>query len=367
MSIILTKLDIGNFFTVDAKTDFGGVVYGERIESNDSYYADLKFGGIIPVKSVKVSVVENLKVVPGGQCIGVKLHTEGLLVVGVASFARFDGNMVSPARDAGIRQGDLVKEVDGNIVDKASDFASVVEKSGGKPVTVTVKRDGEMHQYSVTPCLDGNNKLKLGIWVRSSVAGIGTLTFYNPQTKKYGALGHGITDSDTGEVVPIEKGEILDAEIVSVVKGQRGIPGELRGSFSGDDKIGTVENNTECGIYGTASDEKLFGSEALDVASRSEVKEGSAQILSSIDGVDVKAYDIEIQRVSHQRYAEKKCMIIKVTDSELLNQTGGILQGMSGSPIIQNGKIVGAVTHVFVNDPTRGYGIFIENMLKIIE
>lgn len=360
------KLNLSSALTVSAKTDYGGEVRKNQIEGDTAYLADVKLYGFVPVKTVKVSVKEMPEIVPLGSSIGVKLYTDGLLVVGISDFPSQDGKIVSPAKNSGIREGDIVKSVNGKTVKKAKDFSIGIDERKGEAVEVTVTRDGEPHTYSLTPCRDANGELKLGIWVRSSVAGIGTMTFYDPKTKTYGALGHGIADSDTEQIVPLGSGEVLGAEILSVVRGERGSPGELRGSFSLDEKMGTVEKNTQCGIYGKVNDEGLFKGQVMKTASRGEVKEGRAQIMTDV-GDGVKTYDIEIQRVSERKGAETKCMVIKVTDKALLAQTGGILQGMSGSPILQNGKVVGAVTHVFVNDPTRGYGIFIENMLSEAE
>lgn len=361
------KLNFSKALSVSVKADFGGKVRKNQIDADTTYTADVKLCGVVPVKTVKVSVKEMPEVVPGGESIGVKLSADGLMVVGISDFASSDGQMISPAKKSGIRAGDIVKTVNGKAVEKAKDFSKSVEERKGEAVEVTVTRDGEPHSYTITPCCDANGELKLGMWVRSSVAGIGTMTFYNPASKTYGALGHGIADSDTEQIVPLGSGEVLKAEILSVVKGERGAPGELRGSFSLDEEMGNVQKNTQCGIYGKVTDETLLDGKLLKTAPRTEVKEGKAQILTSVDGEEIRSYDIEIQRVSERKNAETKCMVIKVTDKKLLAQTGGILQGMSGSPIIQNEKLVGAVTHVFVNDPTRGYGIFIENMLEEAE
>ncbi len=362
------KLDLGKIFTVDVKTDAGGVLRGNDIDySNDNYFAEVKLIGFIPVKTVKVNVIPTPEVIPCGNSIGVKIYADGLVVVGVSNFPSSDGRMVSPAGDVGIKSGDIIKEINGESVRNASEFSKCVKNSGGNAVTVTLDRNNSRLKYSLTPCKDTNDSLKLGIWVRSSIAGIGTMTFYEPQSNSYGALGHGIADSDTGKIFPVEKGEVLIAEILSVKKGEKGSPGELRGTFKMDSAVGSVEKNTECGIYGQVISGEAFKYEKVFAASRSEIVEGDAQILTCIDGETVNKYDIEIQKVTQRQNADTKCMIIKVTDPVLLSETGGILQGMSGSPIIQNGKLVGAVTHVFVNDPTRGYGIFIENMLAEAE
>lgn len=359
------KLNIGKFYTADIETDFSGVLRNGEIEDADrGYFAKVKFFGLVPVKTVQVSVIETPRLIPGGNCIGVKLYTDGLVVVGTSSFKSSDGKMVFPAKYAGVNEGDVIKEINGEAIGDSKKFSEIVTANNGDDVLLTIDRNGMILKCSVKPALDKDGKFKLGIWVRSSLAGIGTMTYYDPHNNTYGALGHGISDSDTGRVVPISKGEVLKAEVVSVIKGEKGSPGELRGSFVMDGKIADVERNTDCGIYGSITDAEVLSKKPMEVASHNEIKEGKAQILSCIDGDDIGAYDIEIQKVNHRKTNDSKSMVIKITDKELLNETGGILQGMSGSPILQNGKLIGAVTHVFVNDPTRGYGIFIENMLS---
>jgi len=359
------KIDIGKLFTVESQTDFGGVVAdGVFTNEEDNYFADVKFVGLIPVKTVKVSVVENPKVVPGGNSIGIRLYTDGLMVVGVSDFETAYGGMASPARNGGIKTGDIIKKVNSQSVNTASGFSNIVDRADGKAVEIEISRDGHPISLSITPTLDIKNSYKLGLWIRNSVAGIGTMTFYNPEKNVYGALGHGITDSDTNDVVPVGKGEVVPAQITSVKKSERGSPGELHGIFTDEGVIGDVIINSSGGIYGEVKNPDFFSDNEIEVAPRSEITEGRAYILSSINDTEVGTYEIEIQRVSHRKNAETKCMIIRVTDEKLLEQAGGILQGMSGSPIIQNGKLVGAVTHVFLNDPTRGYGIFADAMIK---
>lgn len=357
------KLNIGRFYTFDIQTETGGIITDGELKNDSTYFADVKFAGFIPVKTVKVSVVEKTKLIPGGESIGIKLYTDGLMVVGVSDFETADGQMASPARNGGIKTGDIIKKVNGQAVNDATALSDIVEKNNGQQVIVDICRNGNDIELKLKPMPDSKNKYKLGMWIRSSVAGIGTMTFYNPQTKTYGALGHGITDSDTNNVVPVGRGEVIPAKITTIKKSEKGIPGELRGSFASETGIGKVSVNNGCGIYGEVTDNSVFSGEAVEIASRDEVTEGKAYIETCINGDEVDKFEIEIQRVSHFKNVETKCMVIKITDPLLLKKAGGILQGMSGSPILQNGKLVGAVTHVFVNDPTRGYGIFIENML----
>lgn len=360
------KLDLGKFFTVESETDYGGVLKDNQLASDDTerYFAQVKFGGIIPVKTVKVSVIQEQKVIPGGNSIGIKLYTDGLMVVGVSDFETSDGAFVSPARNSGIKTGDIIKSVNGLSVNKPAELVKLVEESGGGVINAEVERDGQMIKLNVKPIAAADNKYKLGMWIRNSVAGIGTMTFFNPENNVYAALGHGITDNDTNNVVPVGHGQVVPAKIISVKRSEKGSPGELHGSFSDGGEIGDVEKNSVCGIYGHVKDAAVFSHEEIEVARRDEILEGAAYILTSINGSDVGQYEIEIKKITQRKNAETKCMVIEITDPYLLEQTGGILQGMSGSPIIQNGKLVGAVTHVFLNDPTRGYGIFACTMIK---
>ena len=355
--------------------EFNTSVISQNISEKDTYglpkgkyEGTVKFLGAIPVKSIDVSVIDQTKVIPCGNSIGVKLYTDGLIVVGKAEFPCHNGKLVSPCKNKNIKEGDVIKKANGIAPERISDLSEIVSSSDGK-VVLELDRNGEKIKQTINAKTSKNDgKYKLGLMVRDSAAGIGTLTFYNPVTKTFGALGHGISDNDTSKLLPIASGEILPSSIISVEKGVSGRPGELRGSFVGDKKIGTVTTNCDCGLYGKLSSSLLSiqGNE-IEIGDKSEVVAGEAHILSNVSGDKVEKFGINILKVSHQTNADTKGMVIKITDKRLLDKTGGIVQGMSGSPIIQNGKLVGAVTHVFVNDPTRGYGIFIENMLAETE
>lgn len=348
--------------------DFGGELHGNTVKKseklkNGSYNGKLKMFGIIDVKNVDVKIENDKELIVCGDTIGVKLYADGILVVGISEFENDKGVMVSPAKKAGIKSGDLIKKVNGKKVEKISDFTIEVNKKD--TVSITVFRDGKTFESKINAQLSKDEKTKkLGIWVRDSTAGIGTLTFYDPENGTYGALGHGITDIDTGEIMPSHGGKITRANVVSVKKGVRGIPGELQGVFINND-VGDIFQNTKYGIYGKMQKPSSFlHGKLMRAASKDEVKQGSAYILSNVDGSGVKKYEIEILKVLKQNGLSTKGMVIKVTDENLIEKCGGIVQGMSGSPIIQDEKIIGAVTHVFVNDPTRGYGIFIDTMLR---
>ncbi len=332
------------------------------------YPGEIRFLGFIPVKDVDINVIKSQKVIPCGNSIGVKLYTDGLVVVDIAEFKDISGNTVSPCKNKNIKPGDRIIKVNGIKPQKISVFTDAVVSSNGN-VSLEIDRDGRIIHENVTAVYSAkDDALKLGIMVRDSTAGIGTLTFYNPYTKTFGALGHGISDPDTQKILPVASGELVPSTIISVEKGVAGRPGELRGSFVGNKKLGTVFKNCNCGLYGVLeTDGFIASSQSVEIADKSEVKTGKAHILTNISGEKVEKFNIEITKISHQTSSDTKGMVIKITDETLLSKTGGIVQGMSGSPIIQNDKLIGAVTHVFVNDPTRGYGIFIENMLSEAE
>ncbi|MBR6668363.1 MAG: SpoIVB peptidase [Clostridia bacterium] len=318
----------------------------------------------IPLKKVQVKVSEEKRLIPGGQALGIAMRTEGVLIVGIGEAA--EG--VSPAKAAGLQAGDVITAVGGEAVTTAEGLTLLLNKSGRKPVPITYSRGGEKRTCLLTPHQDeGTGTVRLGAWVRDSTAGVGTLSFYDPDTGRYAALGHAITDGDTGAVLTVSEGQVLRAEIVAVQKGQRGTPGELKGSFLREGEVlGDIRRNSVLGIYGAldAPAANPLYPQGLPIGLRSGVHTGPASILSSVDGTGVHEYAIEITRVNQQNAPAPKSMVIRITDERLLDATGGIVQGMSGSPIIQDGRIVGAVTHVFVSDPTQGYGLFVDWMLQ---
>lgn len=337
-----------------------------RIKSEQTGKVNLKLKlfGRIPLKTVSVNIIPETYVLPCGNTVGVKIYTRGILVVGVSSIKGVDGNVYNPCSQ--VEEGDSIISVNGKNLKNITDFMRVIQDNRENPMTLLIERDGNINSISVTPVKVEDNKFKLGLWVRDSTSGIGTLTFFDAKTNKFGALGHGITDVDTGTLLSVGKGDILESSIISINKGEKGVPGELKGIFLNEDfKLGEISENNQHGIYGKIINNKILPNNAvIPVALRDEVKEGPAVILSNIDGRDVDAFTIDIQKILKNNYSTTKSMIIKITDKRLLNETGGIVQGMSGSPIIQNGKLVGAVTHVFVNDPTKGYGVFAELMIQ---
>ena len=322
--------------------------------------------GLFPIGRMRVNAGEERRVIPGGQAVGVALATKGVLVVGVSDVAG-----KSPAQDAGLRAGDLIEQIDGKPLESSQQLTDAIAASGGAPLTLTFSRNGASRSVSLRPLQDAaTGAWRMGAWVRDSTAGVGTLSYYDPESKTYGALGHAINDGDTGKLLPVRLGSLMRAEIVDVRRGQKGTPGELRGSFLRNQQmLGTIEQNTELGIYGVMKSDIVnpLYPDGVPVGYQESVKPGPATILSTIDGNGIRAYSVEIVQAARQSSPSPKSMILRVTDPELLEKTGGIVQGMSGSPILQNGHIIGAVTHVFVDDPTQGYGIYIEWMLATAE
>lgn len=305
---------------------------------------------------------KNVTLIPGGIPFGVKFNTDGVVVLGFYDLEGLSKTQ-NPAYLAGLRPKDVIVEVNGREIEGADDLTRTVESCGGKPLTVTYTRAGEEKSARLTPAYSKEEgRYKTGIWVRDSGAGIGTVTYILPETGEFGGLGHGICDGESGELIPMESGVVTDVKINSVKRGLVGTPGEIKGYF-GSDKCGTLKSNTDCGVFGRFTKIPEGLGQAMPVGLRDEVRCGEAEILCTLDSCGRHSYKIEISSIN--RGAEgSKCFIIKVTDPKLIEKTGGIVQGMSGSTIIQNGKIMGAVTHVMINDPTVGYGIFIENMLN---
>lgn len=327
-----------------------------------SLSADTKLFGVIPLKKVNVDMFSDITLTPGGMPFGVKLFTKGVIVVGISSVETENGNK-DPSGDGGLRVGDVIMEIDGKAVNTTDEVSAFIANSRGKSLSFRIDRDGKEHILQIAPVFSKkDNMYKAGLWIRDSTAGIGTVTFISPDNKAFAGLGHGICDVDTGELMPLLKGNVVDVKINGIKKGQVGIPGELKGFFSGGTK-GNLIGNTACGVYGTLSElPDTSHSAPMHLGLKNEVKTGEATIYCTI-GEKPESFTAEIIKINNND-SEQKNFVIKITDKRLLDATGGIVQGMSGSPIIQNGKLIGAVTHVLVNDPTKGYGIFIENMLK---
>lgn len=323
----------------------------------------------ITLKEISVSVKDRKKLIPGGQSIGVKMNVAGVLVVGMEDIPVSSDESVNPCINSGLQIGDNIVEINGEKVFSAGQVQEIVNAAEeGEEIDIVAKRNGEKINAQAVPVFSFDEKAyRLGLWVRDKTAGIGTLTFYDPDEGVYGALGHGIADPDTGVLLDAADGEILYSKVLSVKQGTSGDPGEVRGIFyESNHPLGTVAINSDFGVFGITYNEmeKAVLEEPIEIGYQNEVKKGKAVILTTIDGEGVKEYEIEIEKINRQISPSTKSMVIKVTDEELLEKSGGIVQGMSGSPILQNGRIIGAVTHVFINNPQKGYAVYIEWMLN---
>lgn len=331
--------------------------------------ATLSLFGAIPVKNIEIHEEEAPTLIAGGNPFGIKLLMEGVMVTDLGKVENEDGKMVCPAAEAGIEVGDVVRLADMQPVTSNSQIQEIISNSYGRTIKLTINRSGNEFTAYLDPVYSKDEQRWLGgMWVRDSIAGIGTMTFINKQTGEFAGLGHPICDADTGETVPLSSGEAVAVEITDTKKGQKGFPGELRGTFCSGESLGTLNRNNSCGVFGMLSEsvceELAANGQEFKMGYRQDICTGDAYILSTINGAEPEEYEIEIESVDYNSKDSTKNMVIRITDEELLAETGGIVQGMSGSPIIQNGKLIGAVTHVFVADPTKGYAIFAESMAE---
>lgn len=332
---------------------------------NGGYRVGCRLLGIFPLKTVKVSTIEAQEVYASGSPVGIYMETKGVLVIDSGEIRDTDGISRTPAEHI-IQPGDYIRSVDGEELTSKKQLIEMVKENQGEAMEMEVLRREEMITLALTPVLTEDGTYKLGIWVRDNIQGIGTMTYVD-QAGEFAALGHGISDVDTGERLDISKGELYDAQILSVQKGAAGSPGELRGviDYQASRKLGKIVKNTPNGIVGELDEQRKQELETTlyPIGLKQEIQTGAAEILCDV-GDGIQTYEIEITEVDWNAKDSNKSFVIHAVDEKLLEKTGGIVQGMSGSPIIQSGKLVGAVTHVFVNDPTRGYGIFIENMME---
>lgn len=335
----------------------------DKIYDNIAEY-NVEFLGF-KIRTVEVMAIsKEVELYPGGHIVGIKLRTNGPLIVGFSDIENDLQKPYSPSKDGGLNVGDIILSINDIEINSSELLSETLNSLDADELDIKVERDEKIIVKKIHPIKSVDGKNKIGLWVRDSTAGIGTVTFIDPVTGIYGALGHPITDVDTGDIIKISKGNIVSSSIVNVKRGEKGNPGELKGVFINDDiNLGSVEQNTKFGIFGKYSLENIY-TEKLKIALKDEIQEGPAQIISTVDNGEPKLYDVVIEKLLQQDNPSSKSMIIKVVDEDLLKKTGGIVQGMSGSPIIQNNKIVGAVTHVLVNKPDTGYGIYIEWMLK---
>ena len=351
-------VNVKNTETITASSNLNNSILEETGKIN----LELNLFNLFSVKDVTINVIPKTTVIPLGKAIGMKMYTKGVLVVGMSEI---EGN--KPYENSGIQTGDKIIEINNKKINNTEELIECVNSSDGKSVQITYISDNKEEVTNILPVKTGENEYKLGLWVRDAAAGVGTLTFYEPSTGEFGALGHGINDVDTYELIDIANGELVTTNIIDIVKGEDGTPGEIRGVIDGESTIGSIYKNTSYGVYGKVTDKSrlnLSNNNELEVANRSEITIGKAQIMCELENGKVKKYDIEIQKLFLENNQNNKSMLIKVTDEELIEKTGGIIQGMSGAPIIQNSKFIGAVTHVLVNDSKMGYAVFADLMIK---
>lgn len=368
--IILTEKELQEYMGRN------GILYSsvQNVEAIDEdkdskikkYTVGYKLFNLFNILSLKVDVVDDSQVYVGGDAVGIVLDTRGVILVGSNPIVTKEG-LKDTLKTSELKIGDVILKLNSIEVNSMEDLTTAVTvRLTNQPIDVEYKRNGQIKTTTITPMFDELTKeYKLGLWVKDNVVGVGTMTFVK-QNYEFGALGHAITDGESQEPIEITGGQLYEADIVGVKKGEPGVPGELMGLFvQGSNKIGSIDRNTVYGIYGSISEDSGFveGKALISIGSRSQANPGKAQILASVDGKTIEMFDIEIIKTNFQSTATEKSMVIKVVDEDLLNKTGGIVQGMSGSPIIQNGKLIGAVTHVFVSDPTKGFGLYLDWMM----
>ena len=382
-SIILFKeeeLNINTIFGISVKaldtsnTDIDTAQSGEIIQASSGSYANKEesinivinlFG--IKVKEVSVNVIDDVEVVPLGGLIGMKLYTNGVLVVGMSEIYGQNNQVYRPYENTGIKEGDTITKINDEYIVSTEDMTECINASQGKEIKITYIHNNKTLETNITPIETDKNNYKVGLWVRDTAAGVGTATFYDKNTGKVAMLGHGILDVDTEELIDISDGKVTNTSVVSIIKGENGKTGRIQGIVAGQKEIGTISKNTYYGVYGklyNMNEIKGNTSKSVKIALRNEIQAGEATLMCALDNGQVKEYTVEIQKIYLNNNSNNKSMLLKVTDEELLEKTGGIIQGMSGSPIIQNGKLIGALTHVLVQNPTQGYAVFSDIMVK---
>lgn len=362
------KINVNGIYSFDVSKEAAALSRNTNsdflsFDSEKKYSLDISVFKKIPVKSTSVTISKRKYVIPVGDVFGIRLFTSGVVVVGTDDVYTADG-AVNPADKAGIKPGDIVTAINGEKVEKVKDFTKFLQKNESQNIVLDIMRDDKSFSTELTPVISKNdNNYKVGLWIRDSMAGVGTITYYDENSGIFGGLGHAVCDVDTGIIMPLSNGDAVDTVIGGCYKGTSGATGELCGVFQQED-IGSLIKNCSCGIFGKL-DKADFDGKNIPVATKQEVKTGNAQIISTVDDKGPKYYDIKIIKIFSNDSETSKNMIIEVTDPDLIDKTGGIVQGMSGSPIIQNGMLVGAVTHVFVNNPLQGYAIFADSMISI--
>lgn len=351
-------INVKNSETITASSSLNNSI----VEETGKMELELNLFNMFSVKDVTVNVIPKTTVIPLGKAIGLKMYTEGVLVVGMSEI---EGK--KPYENSGIETGDKIIEINNIKINNTEELIACVNSSNGENVEIKYISDNEEEIANILPVKTDSNEYKLGLWVRDAAAGVGTLTFYEPSTGEFGALGHGINDVDTYELIDIANGELVTTNIIDIVKGENGIPGEIRGVIDGGTIIGSISKNTGYGVYGKVIETSRLNidkNKEMEVANRNEIKTGKAEIMCELENGKIENYEIEIQKIFLENNEDNKSMLIKVTDERLIEKTGGIIQGMSGAPIVQNGKFIGSVTHVLVNDSKMGYAVFGDLMIK---
>ena len=332
----------------------------------DKYIINYKLFNLFNIKRLKVNVLDPDRYFAGGETLGFSLQSKGVILIG-GNYILSKNGIERPFENSGLKTGDIITKINGIEITNSQDISKILENFEGGSIRLTVNRSGNIFEVDICPALDSmSNTYKLGLWVKEDAVGIGTLSFVNATTKRFGSLGHSINDSETNECIEVSGGNIYTSKILGIKKGNSGKAGELIGTFNRENVLGSVDKNCDYGVYGFVDSVESVtkNKTSVDIGGRLSAKPGKAQILSALDGDEIKAYDIEIIKTNFQQSCNEKSMVIRVVDKELIAKTGGIVQGMSGSPIIQDGKLIGAVTHVFVNDATKGFGIYIDWMIE---
>ena len=333
---------------------------------NNSKYDVMLFGNI-KLKEISVTTYPKLKVIPTGNLIGLKLYTNGVLVIGTSEIKNINGNIEKPFLISGIKEGDVILELDNKKIESSIDIENITNLSKGNSLFLKYSRNNEICYTNIKPVEVENGKYKLGLWVRDSASGVGTMTFYEPETKKFVALGHGISDNDTDKLLDVGNGEIVNSKIVNITKGMQGVPGEIRGSILNETAIGSVIKNSNFGVFGILDNKVPTIAKyesGIDVELSENIELGDATILATTETGIVEEYNIEVTSINLENAEDNKNFQVKITDDRLINKTGGIVCGMSGCPVIQNNKLIGALTNVLVSDPTIGYGVFADTLVK---
>lgn len=322
----------------------------------------VSFLNIFNIKEIEINEIPQAEVVPLGNIVGLRLYASGVLVIGKTEIKG-----EKPYKTSTIKEGDLITAVNSKKVETTTDLITSVNDSKGNSIEITYVREGIIYTTTIEPVKTDKDEYKIGLWVRDGAIGVGTISYYEPSTKYFAALGHPIIDTDTGEIVSIKEGELVNASVISIKKGEGGNPGEIKGSLKSDEKIGQISTNTEFGIYGTLdnlSSLNIDKENKIKVALREEIKTGDAKVLLTLEDGIRKEYNVKIKKIYKNNDKDNKSMLIEIVDEDLKNLTGGIIQGMSGAPLIQNGKFIGAITHVLVNNPELGYAVFGDLMIK---